>query len=233
MHPTASLPPQLPGSRGAGRPEATLQEDAGLPTPRGPGSRCGYLLSADRPAAHGKRRTYGSPRPDKGVPADPEGRALAARGLGPSPRARARSGPWRRRRTWSTRGPWPRPVGSVRPATSAGATAASSSCGGRHVPSPARAPATPTPGPAYGPPRPGTPRIPPPPPSERAPCPGSTSLALAGRRLQRREARSLGMGDSLGVRRQTAQRANRDYILARRRTRVGMRASMTPAGKGP
>lgn len=57
------------------------------------------LLSADRPAAHGKRRTYGSPRPDKGVPADPEGRALAARGLGPSPRARMRSGHWRRRRT--------------------------------------------------------------------------------------------------------------------------------------
>lgn len=129
------------GAPDAARPRLPVR----LPAQRGP-------ARSSREAAHVR-----PPRPDKGVPADPEGRALAARGLGPSPRARVRSGHWRRRRTERTRCPLPRPVGSVRPATSAGATAASSSCGGRHVPSPARALATPTPGPAYGPPRPGTP----------------------------------------------------------------------------
>lgn len=82
-HPQASLPPQLPGLRGAGRPGATLHKDAGPPTPRGPGSLCGYLLSAAWPAAHRERRTYAPPR-QRGA-RQPQGSRVGGAWPGPLP----------------------------------------------------------------------------------------------------------------------------------------------------
>lgn len=187
-----------------------------------------------RAAAHGETAHVRPPPPDKGAPAGPEGRAWAARGPGPSPRARPAC-PYvfgaLAEAACVEYAVKPRLVGSARPATSAGAATVSSSCGGRHVPSPSRAPDTPTPRSSHGPPRPAPQRIPPPsPPPRQSPSAGLPSRTLARSPYGVAE---LGVWEwgHLGGLSANGAGCGRDYLPARRRTWIGCKASMTQGRK--
>lgn len=147
--------PKFPAPAAWGGPGQLCTKTLGLRRRAAP--RVPSLLPAPRgPARSARGAAHELPPRTKGRPTAPRV-ARGRRGAWPgplpeSPPRGALARPERRRRRRALRPQCrpPRPVGSVRPATPA--AAASSSCGGRHVPPPARAPATPTPGHAHGPP---------------------------------------------------------------------------------